>query len=219
MIRPESRRGRPVPVRVNVPTRNATWSAFHRAKTSAPRRPFRRPARASIGSAAWPPQCRPSTSLKPPSSPCGAPGSPDPRPRVRLPAGHASLDLAVVRRLLQPLSTRGHTRSSCRSSHASEAFAPLLAGTNRCQLRWPSTALPRRRPASRALHAPAYARHVPLAWTRQLRGPRRSSEGEPRALDEIARALLVTPRAPGSPIRRAAWPGRPRGPSHRPRFF
>lgn len=48
-----------------------------------------------------------------------------------------SLNLSVVRRLLQPMSTRGHTRTSCLSSHASEAFAPLLAGTNRCQLRWP----------------------------------------------------------------------------------
>jgi len=27
--------------------------------------------------------------------------------------------------------------SSCQSSHASGAFAPLLAGTNRCRLRWP----------------------------------------------------------------------------------
>ncbi len=50
---------------------------------------------------------------------------------------HVSLNLSVVRRLLQPMSTRGHTLSSCLSSHASGAFTPLLAGTNRCQLRWP----------------------------------------------------------------------------------
>jgi len=36
-------------------------------------------------------------------APCGEPGGPGPRPRVPLPTGrHASLDLGVVRRLLQP---------------------------------------------------------------------------------------------------------------------
>jgi hypothetical protein len=34
-------------------------------------------------------------------------------------------------------ATRGHTRRAIRSSHASGAFAPLLAGTNRCRLRRP----------------------------------------------------------------------------------
>jgi hypothetical protein len=116
-----------------------------------------------------------------------------------------SLDLGVVRRLLQPMSTRGHTLSSCRPSHASEAFAPLLAGTNRCQLRWPLHTLPCGRPASRALHAPAFARCVPLAWTRQLHGPERSREGEARVLDEATRTLLVTLRAPGSPVRFIPW--------------
>jgi hypothetical protein len=116
-----------------------------------------------------------------------------------------SLDLGVVRRLLQPMSTRGHTLSSCRSSHASEAFAPLLAGTNRCQLRWPPHTLPCGKPASRALHAPAFARFVPLAWTRQLHGSERSREGEARVLDEATRTLLVTLRAPGSPVRFVPW--------------
>lgn len=51
------------------------------------------------------------------------------------------------------MSTRGHTRSSCLSSHASEAFAPLLAGTNRCQLRWPF-----RRVAARGTGEPRTAR-------------------------------------------------------------
>jgi hypothetical protein len=57
------------PARVNEPTRNLTWGAFHRSKTSAPRRPFRRPARASIGAAAWPPRYRPSTPLQLPDPP------------------------------------------------------------------------------------------------------------------------------------------------------
>ena len=102
-----------------------------------------------------------------------------------------SLDLGVVRRLLQPMSTRGHTLSSCRPSHASEAFAPLLAGTNRCQLRWPLHTLPCGEPASRALHTPAFARCAPLAWTRQSA---RAEALERRSM----RALLTKSRVPSS---------------------
>jgi len=56
----------PLPSRVNEPALKAIGSDFHRAKTSAPRRSLERPARASPGSAAWPPRCRSSTLLKPP---------------------------------------------------------------------------------------------------------------------------------------------------------
>ena len=58
----------------------------------------------------------------------------------------------VACRFLQPDTTRGHTLTSRRPSHASEAFAPLLAGTNRCRLRWPARTLPYGGPASRDLY-------------------------------------------------------------------
>jgi len=49
----------------------------------------------------------------------------------------ASLDLGVACRLLQPfIDARAHP-TSLRHSHASGAFAALLASTNRCWLRWP----------------------------------------------------------------------------------
>jgi len=72
--------------------------------------------------------------------------------------------------------------TSLRSSHASGAFAPLLAGTNRCRLRWPP----------RCVAAPGACEPRPvradLRATRSAcadetsRGPKRSSKGEPRAL-------------------------------------
>jgi hypothetical protein len=48
-------------------------------------------------------------------------------------------------------------------------------------------------------------------------GPRRSSKGDRAFLDEFARALLVTPRAPGSPARLGRRSGGPRPSSVRPR--
>jgi len=145
------------------------------------------------------------------------------RPLLHAPVCHrdrVSLNLSVVRRLLQPMSTRGHTRTSCRSSHASEAFAPLLAGTNRCQLRWPF-----RRVAAWGAGEPRAAR----PGFRTVRstcvdgavcaGRSVREKVKTRALDEVARALLVTLRAPGSPVRLTPWSGRPRGASHRPRPF
>jgi hypothetical protein len=131
-----------------------------------------------------------------------------------------SLNLGVVRRLLQPMSTRGHTLSSCLSSHASAAFTPLLAGTNRCQLRWPF-----RRVAAWGAGEPRSAhpgfRTVCSTCVDEAvcagRGAREKVFA--RALDEVARALLVTPRAPGSPARFVPGSGKPGDSSHRPRPF
>jgi len=110
-------------------------------------------------------------------------GSPSTRPVA---TGPASLNLGVVRRLLQPNSTRGHT----------------LRAVD---------------PASRNLHTPAFT----VAF--HLRGQGRSRAGAlekgERALLTIARALLVEPRASGSPVRLSSRPGRPGSSAHRPRLF
>jgi hypothetical protein len=216
----ESRQGRPVPTRVNEPARKTTWSAFHRAKTSAPRRSFERPARASPGSAAWPPRCRSSMPFNSRRVLAELSWSPVPvhapvcqRDRVSLNLGPRSPTSATV-------STRGHTLTSCLSSHASEAFAPLLAGTNRCQLRWPI-----RRVAALGAGEPRTAR----PGFRTVRstcvdgavcaGRSAREKVNARALDEVARALLVTLRAPGSPVRFVPGSGKPGDSSHRPRPF
>jgi hypothetical protein len=107
--------------------------------------------------------------------------------------------------------------TSLRSSHASGAFAPLLAGTNRCRLRWPPRciAAPRAcepRPARLGFH-----RCVPLAWTRQIVGRSARAKASRALFDDVARALLVALRAPGSPVRLASRFGEPRGASPRPR--
>lgn len=91
------------------------------------------------------------------------------------------------------------TPASSRSSRASGVLAPLPTGTNRCRLRWPTDASPHRRPASHDLHAAACARRAPLAWTRQIVGPKCPREGR--------RAVGRTLRVPFS--ERFVHPGRP----------
>ncbi len=124
--------------------------------------------------------------------------------------GRASLGLGASCRLLQPDNNARAHPTSVRSSHASGAFAPLLAGTNRCRLRWPCDALPHRGPASHVLHAPACARRVPLAWTGQTRAeaPERRRVARSRTMSRVPSSLA--PRAPGSPARFVAGPGEPR---------
>jgi len=120
-------------------------------------------------------------------------------------------------------STRGHTLEP--SILAREQGFHLAAGA-----RSPSEgregdagcvgfmgALPHLEPASRDLHAPAFT----VAFHLRGRSSSRAGaleEGE-RALLTIARALLVEPRAPGSPARLTTWPGRPGSSSHRSRLF
>jgi len=104
------RRDRARPDRVNDASRTAIRDAFHRTRTSAPRRPLERPARAFPGFAAWPPRLRLSSPLHPRRSlrTIRGPGS---RPRAPLPTGgRASLSLGDACRLLQPETTRGHTQ-------------------------------------------------------------------------------------------------------------
>jgi hypothetical protein len=114
--------------------------------------------------------------------------------------------------------------ASCRSSPASEAFtsppAPgrpgkdervmpvALASSVRCR-----TVSLRAAICTRRL-APSRSTCVDEAG----RGSEHSWKGD-RALLTITRALLVEPRAPGSPVRLTTWPGRPGGSAHRPRLF
>jgi len=197
----KGRRDRPRPVRVNERADERPGNAFRLTKTFAPQRPLERPARAFPGSTAWPPRCWLSTPLHSPEPPCGDRESWVPvhalrsqrktrffEPRRRSPTSATEYD------------ARAHPTSH-RSSHASEAFAPLHAGTNRCQLRWP---LPMRC-RTVGLRAATHTRrlsHVAFRLRGEVgHGSEHSSEGEPRALDDVARALLVVSRAPGSPVR------------------
>jgi len=113
---------------------------------------------------------------------------------VHAPACHrdrVSLNLSVVRRLLQPMSTREHTlRAVAPRTRVRLSPRYSLAPTDASCV-GPLHALPRGKPASRALHAPAFARCVPLAWTRQ------SARAE--ALERrLERALLTRSCVPSS---------------------
>jgi len=110
--------------------------AFHRARTFAPRRPFERPAPEFPGLAAWPPRLPVLDAFSPPSVLAGLSRARSPSTRPAASGRHASLNLGVACRLLQPENDARAHPTSVRSSHASGAFAPLLAGTNRCRLRW-----------------------------------------------------------------------------------
>lgn len=215
-----SRRDRRQPIRVNERAALTIRDTFHLTSSLAPRRPLERPAPDSpaprLGHRGVPvvdtfsPACG---SLRIP---------PTARPPSTCPAAngcHASLGLGIARRLLQPVlcDARAHP-TSLRSSHASGAFAPLLAGTNRCRLRRPRrcVAAPgacEPRPARLGFH-----RCVPLAWTRQIAGRSARAKASRALFDDVARALLVALRAPGSPVRFASRFGGPRGASPRPRL-
>jgi len=87
------------------------------------------------------------------------------------------------------IDTRAHP-TSVRPSHASEAFASLLAGTKQCRLRWYHRALPHGEPASHCLHARAFASRAPLSWTSQTVG--RSTRAK------ASRAIVDDSRVPSS---------------------
>jgi len=122
--------------------------------------------------------------------------SPSTRPAAS--GRHASLDLGVACRLLQPENDARAHPTSVRSSHASGAFAPLLAGTNRCRLRWSHGASPHRRPANLDPPRTGLCTMRSTSVDRADRGPKRSSKGEPRAL---GRCRACPPRdAPGTRV-------------------
>jgi len=133
--------------------------------------------------------------------------------------GHASLGLGLACRLLQPVTTRGHTRRAFDPRTRVELLAPLLAGTNRCRLRRP----PRCVAASWGLRATACTRRLSHDAF-HLRG-----QGRPRAeaLEQgVTRGISGgDSRVPsswrfGHPGRRTDWRrglGAPRCRSRRPR--
>jgi len=132
----ESRRGRLPRVRVNEARERTTRDAFHLARTFAPQRPFERPALAFPCVAALPPRCRLSSPFHPRASFRIRPG----RAPVHAPLCHWESRFSEPGLRLPTSATLNDARAhptSARSSHASGAFAPLLAGTNRCQLRRP----------------------------------------------------------------------------------
>jgi hypothetical protein len=208
--------GRPPPNSVNHASPIKVPDSFHRARAFAPQRPFGRPARAFPGSAAWPPRLRLSTPLHPRRILADPPRARLPSTRPAANGRRASLSLGVACRLLQPETTRGHTLRAFNPRTRAELSLRSPASKD-AGLRWPLSALPHRRPASDDLHAPACARRVPLARTRQIEGRGARAKANRALLDDVARALLVTPRAPGSPIWFAVSPGGARCSPDRPR--
>jgi hypothetical protein len=168
---------------------------------------FRAPGSGLPGAAAWPPRSRFTKPLRPPASlrrqtdwvPVHAPRC---QREIALVWTSASLDdfCNRIRRAGTPFEPRILAREWALSP-------PLPAGTS-----WVPVASARRcvtapeasepRPASDG----SRSSHSTLV-DETGRGPKRSSEGELRALDEAAHALLVTLRAPGSSARSAprAW--------------
>lgn len=143
---------------------------------------------------------------------------PGPRPRAPLPAGRASLSLGAACQLLQPETTHGHTRRNGSTLAREWGFhAPLLAGTNRCRLRWPLRCVtaPRAcepRPARRA-----GARRDPLAWATLAAGLGAGAKARARR-ERRCGALLPALRAPGSPASGSTRVGARVPPSRRSRF-
>jgi hypothetical protein len=190
--------------------------AFHRSRTIAPRRSFERPAPVFADTAALPPRYRLSMPFHPPGA-------------FRIRVGRAPVHAARCQRdsrfsgprRRSPTSatetTRGHTlrafdpRTRVRLSPRCSP-APTDAGcvglAMRCRIR---------KPASHDLHATACARRVPLAWTGQIADRSARVKASCALLDDVARALLVAPRAPGSPARVGARDGSPLVFSRQPR--
>jgi hypothetical protein len=189
----ESRRDRRQSARVNERTGTTIGGVFHRAKASAPRRPFERPARACPGSAAWPPRCRSSTPLIPRERPLfGAfPGAWVPVHTPRLPAGTCFSEPRAsfadfcnrCRRAGTPfeLSIFAREWGFRPATRRHQPMPVALAGPPRCRGGGLRTACCR---------APAFARCTPLTWKEQHAGR--------DVREKTSRALLTMSRVPSS---------------------
>jgi hypothetical protein len=143
---------------------------------------------------------------------------PGPRPRAPLPTGDTLLWTSASLADFCNLKQRAGTPNE-RSILAREwSFRPATRRHQPMPVALARDTLPHRGPASLDLHAPAYARRVPLAWTGQIEGRSVRAKASRALLDDVARALLVAPRAPGSPVRLVMRSGGPRRSSRRPRF-
>jgi len=169
----------------------------------APQRPLERPAPDLPCDAAWPPRARFSTPFHPPERPCELPGGPGSRPRAPLPTGVALLGAsAPLADFCNLNTTRGHTLSSRPILAREWGFRPATRRHQPMPVASASDgASPHRGPASHDPYAPTCVRRVPLARTRRIAGRSARAKANRALLDEIARALLVAPRAPGSPAR------------------
>jgi len=94
------------------------------------------------------------------------------------------------------------------AAHRHQPMPIALASAMRCRIGGP---------ASHNLHATARRTPRSTCVDRANRGPKRSSKGERAFLNDIARALLVALRAPGSPARFVTKSGTLHGSSFRPR--
>jgi len=143
---------------------------------------------------------------------------PGPRPRAPLPTGDTLLWTSAPLADFCNLKQRAGTPNE-RSILAREwSFRPATRRHQPMPVALALDTLPHRGPASLDLHAPACARRVPLAWTGQIEGRSVRAKASRALLDDVARALLVAPRAPGSPVRLVMRSGGPRHSSPRPRF-
>jgi len=213
-----SRRDRSRPDRVNVRAGRAIRDAFHRARTFAPQHPLERPAQEFPGFAAWPPRLRFSTPFHLRET-LRSSRRPGPRPRAPLPTGVTLLWTSAPLADFCNLKQRAGTPNE-RSILAREwDFRPATRRHQPMPVASARDTLPHRGPASLELHAPACARRVPLAWTGQNEGRVVRAKASRALLDDVARALLVTTRAPGSPARSAVGPGGPHHSSRRPRLL
>jgi hypothetical protein len=142
-----------------------------------------------------------------PQEPLRTPEGPGPRPRAPLPTGDTLLWTSASLADFCNLKQRAGTPNE-RSILAREwSFRPAARRHQPMPVALARDTLPHRGPASLELHAPACARRVPLAWTGQLEGRSVRVKASRALLDDVARALLVALRAPGSPVRLATRPG------------
>jgi hypothetical protein len=176
-----SRRDRPPPDRVNDASLRTIRDAFHRARTFAPQRPLERPAPEFPGFAAWPPRFRFSTPFHPPRALADSRRAGPPSTRPVANGRHASLDLGVACRFLQPETTRGHTQRAFNPRtrvELSPRYSPAPTDAGCVGPRYVAASGACEPRSARAGLRTTCSTCVDEAD----RGPKRSSKGEPRAL-------------------------------------
>jgi len=178
---PTSRAARPPRNRPHERTARKRPGVSSILRRPSPAMPFRTSGSDLPSVVVWPPRFWLSTSLKPWVSFESRRLGSHPRAPCR---GARFLDLDVVRGLLQPNSTRGHTRRAA-DPRARVRLSPRYSPAYDAGCVGRIGALPHRGPASRDLHTPAFTVAFHLRGGAD-HGPKRSSQGA-RALDESVR--------------------------------